>query len=80
MFSKVFVTIALVLGLTMHVQAHALIAPALGVSGTGVRKDVQQPTAAKPCGKVNIAQTLDTSTAVPLTGDTFTTSITNFNA
>ncbi|PSS36964.1 hypothetical protein EW026_g2070 [Hermanssonia centrifuga] len=81
MFSKVFCTLALVMGLTLQVQAHAIISPALGVTGTPVRNDVQRPSTASPCGSVNIAKTLDTTTPIVAAADgSFTTNITNFNA
>ncbi|KAH9984012.1 hypothetical protein BJV77DRAFT_1039740 [Russula vinacea] len=38
--------------------------PALGVSGTPSAQDVQNPTDAKPCGDINIAQNLETSTPI----------------
>jgi len=66
MFSKIWTSAALVLALALQVSAHAAIAPALGVSGTGtpVRNDAKRPSANSPCGAgVNIANTIDTSTA-----------------
>jgi len=63
------------------VLGHTAIAPALGVKGNPVRNDAQRPSTAKPCGNINIAQTLDTSTAVPAAADgSFTVTVTNFNA
>jgi len=65
MFSKIWTSAALVLALTLQVTAHAAVSPALGVSGTPVRNDVKRPSANSPCGAgVNIANTIDTSTAV----------------
>lgn len=63
MFSKVFSTV-LLLALLAQVNAHAAVAPALGVDGTPVRSDVQRPSTAKPCGNIDVASTLDTSTPV----------------
>jgi len=65
MFSKIWTSAALVLALALQVTAHAAVAPALGVSGTPVRNNVKRPSTASPCGAgVNIASTIDTSTAV----------------
>ncbi len=83
MFSKSFLATAvfLVAGLTSQVHAHVALAPALGVAGTPQRSDVQRPSKAKPCGTINIASTLDTSTAVTAAADgSFTVTATNFNA
>ncbi|KAI0793628.1 hypothetical protein C8Q74DRAFT_1181555, partial [Fomes fomentarius] len=71
---------ALCLSLSLQAHAHAAIAPMLGVQGTPVRKDVQRPSNARPCGKVNVAQNLDSSTAVTADANgQFQTTITNFN-
>jgi len=82
MFSKSFIAYAFLLGFTTSVNAHAAIDPALGVKGgNATRNDVQRPSTAKPCGNVNIAQTLDSSTTVAANADrTFSPSITDFNA
>jgi len=65
MFSKVWTSATLVLALCLQVNAHAAVSPALGVSGTPVRNDVKRPSTASPCGAgVNIASTIDSSTAV----------------
>ncbi len=80
MFSKVLFALAFVMGLTLHVQAHAVIAPPLGVTGTPVRNDVQRPSTASPCGNINIAQTLDKSTPVAVgASGAFSVAVTNFN-
>ena len=80
-FSKSFTaTAVLALSLALEASAHALVTPALGVQGAGARANVQRPSTASPCGNVNIAATLGTSTAVAATGDTFSATITNFNA
>ncbi|EIN08521.1 hypothetical protein PUNSTDRAFT_103395 [Punctularia strigosozonata HHB-11173 SS5] len=81
MFVKSLITLVSVLAVTSQVSAHAAIAPALGVSGTPVRNDVQRPSTNSPCGNVDIASTLDTSTPVQAAADgTFTATISNFNA
>ena len=81
-FSKNVVAVAaLLLSVSLQAHAHAAITPMLGVKGNAARGDVQRPSTAKPCGNINIAQTLDTTTALPLNADgTFTTTIKNFNA
>jgi hypothetical protein len=81
MFSKSIIAPIFLLALTSSVNAHALIAPALGVKGDGTRNDVQRPSDANRCGNVNIVQNLDTSTPVQAKADgTFLASITDFNA
>lgn len=71
----------MLLAISVQVNAHAAIAPALGVDGTPVRADVQRPSTASPCGTVNVASTLDTSTPVQAAADgTFTATATDFNA
>ncbi|KAI0657916.1 hypothetical protein C8Q70DRAFT_900342, partial [Cubamyces menziesii] len=71
---------ALCLGLSLQAHAHAAIAPALGVKGTPVRNDVQRPSKNSECGNVNIAQNIDTSTAVQAAANgTFAATIINFN-
>ncbi|KAF2108605.1 hypothetical protein BDV96DRAFT_692413 [Lophiotrema nucula] len=63
----------------VQVAAHAAINPALGVTGTAVRNDVQRPSANKPCGNADLAA-IDTSTAVTADASgSFTTTIQNFN-
>lgn len=65
MFSKVWTSAALLLALSLQVNAHAAVAPALGVSGTPVRNDVKRPNTANPCGAgVNVKSAIDSSTAV----------------
>ncbi|KAJ2972405.1 hypothetical protein NUW54_g12275 [Trametes sanguinea] len=80
-FSKSFIAAAaLCLSLSLQAHAHAAIAPALGVKGTPVRNDVQRPSKNSECGNVNIAQNIDTSTAVQAAANgTFAATITNFN-
>jgi len=80
MFSKVFTSTALLLALSLQVHGHAAIAPVLGVAGAPARSDVQRPSAAAPCGKTNVAATIDTSTPVVAAADgTFSATVTNFN-
>jgi hypothetical protein len=80
MFSKSFIAPIFLLALTSSVNAHAGITPALGVKGDFTRNDVQRPSSAQPCGNINIAQNLDTSTAVKADANgNFLPSITNFN-
>ena len=69
MFSKSFLAPIFLLALTSSANAHAVIldavvAPALGVNGNPALSDVQRPSQAKPCGNINIAQNLDSSTVV----------------
>ena len=80
MFSKSLIASLFFLALTSSVNAHAGVTPALGVKGALSRSDVQRPSTADPCGNVNIAQTLDSSTAVPADANgTFSPTIQNFN-
>jgi hypothetical protein len=80
MFSKTFIAPLFLLALTSSVNAHAAVAPALGVKGTPSRSDVQRPSTGKPCGNVDIAQNLDSSTAVPAGANgTFSATAINFN-
>jgi len=74
-------SLAIILLAVSSVSAHAAIAPPLGVTGTPARSDVQRPSAAKPCGTIDIASTLDTSTPIAASADgSFTATITDFNA
>lgn len=80
MFSHSFVASAVaLLAAVSQVQAHAFISPGLGVSGTGVRNDVQRPSTGSPCGNANLAA-IDTSTAAVATNGLFNAVATNFNA
>jgi len=80
MLSKSFTAPIFLLVLTSSVNAQAVVAPALGVKGTPVLGDVQRPSADHPCGNVNIAQTLDTSTPVAADANgTFLASIDSFD-
>ncbi|KAL0959631.1 hypothetical protein HGRIS_011333 [Hohenbuehelia grisea] len=81
MFSKSLVASVVALALSVQVSAHAAVSPALGVEGTPVRGNVQRPSAARPCGNINVAQTLDTSTPIAAGADgSFTVTGQNFNA
>jgi len=80
MFSKIWSSVVVV-AFALNVHAHAGVSPALGVSGTFARSDVQRPSAAKPCGTEDVATALATSTPVVAAADgTFTATATNFNA
>ncbi|KAJ7171009.1 hypothetical protein C8R46DRAFT_180661 [Mycena filopes] len=69
------------LALAAQSSAHAIPNPALGVKGTPKRGDVQRPSTGSPCGSVNIASTIDSSTATPVAADgTVTIQVQNFNA
>ena len=79
--SKLYFVAALVLGASIQAHAHAIISPALGVTGTPVRNDVQRPSKAAECGNVNIATDLNTVTPIVAKADgSFAATITNFNA
>jgi hypothetical protein len=79
MFSKTFFAAAVIFALGLQVNAHAGVAPALGVQGKLTRKDVQRPSTAKPCGKIALTN-IDTSTPVIAAADgTMTIDVTNFN-
>ncbi|KAI0334047.1 hypothetical protein GY45DRAFT_142898 [Cubamyces sp. BRFM 1775] len=81
MFAKTALAAAVFLGLSLQVSAHAGITPALGVTGTFIRANVQRPSAAAPCGTINIAANINNSTAIPVNPDgTFGATITDFNA
>lgn len=79
MFSMTFFAAAVIFALGLQVNAHAGVAPALGVQGKLTRKDVQRPSTAKPCGKIALTN-IDTSTPVIAAADgTMTINVTNFN-
>jgi len=72
---------SLFLALAAQTSAHAMPSIALGVSGAPTRSDVQRPSTAKPCGTIDPATTLDTSTAIPVAADgSVTMNVQNFNA
>jgi len=64
MLSKYLSSTLLLFALSIHVDAHAAIFPALGVLGTPVRGDVQVPSKPSPCGNINVAANINNSTAV----------------
>ncbi|KAG8758313.1 hypothetical protein FRC11_003893 [Ceratobasidium sp. 423] len=75
-FTKTLLVLA---ALSTSVLGHAGVAPALGVKGTTIaRNNVQRPSTAKPCGNAALSA-IDTSTAVPMSGNSFTVTATNFN-
>lgn len=81
MLFKLLSVSSLVFGLALQAQGHAIISPALGVSGTPTRNDVQRPSKNSPCGNVDIASALTTATPITVNADgTFTATVTNFNA
>jgi hypothetical protein len=81
MFSKSLIALIFFLASTSSINAHAVVAPALGVKGNPARSDVQRPSQAKPCGNINIAQNLDTSTAVKANAKgIFAANITGFDS
>jgi len=67
--------------LAAQVSAHAAINPVLGVKAAkAVRNDVQRPNNNTPCGKTDIAQNIDSSTAVTAdSSGSFGVSVENFN-
>ena len=79
MYAK-FSFVALAIACPPQVLGHALIEPAIGVTGAGARSDVQRPSTAAPCGSVNVASVLASSTPVQATNDAFTVTVQNFNA
>ena len=81
-FSKsLFTAVVVAASLAMNAHAHAIVTPALGVTGTAARSDVTRPSTASPCGAgVNVAADFNTATAVAANGETFSATITNFNA
>lgn len=79
--SKLYFVAALLLGASIQAQAHAIISPALGVTGTPARSDVQRPSKNAECGSANIATDLNTVTPIVAKADgSFAATITNFNA
>jgi hypothetical protein len=79
MFPKSFIAPTFLLALTSSVNAQAAVAPALGVNGTTAANDVQKPSASALCGTINIADSLDNSTAVAASADgEFFVNVTNF--
>ncbi|KAI0289379.1 hypothetical protein BC826DRAFT_1032368 [Russula brevipes] len=80
MFPKSFIAPIFVLALTYSANAHAAINPFAGLGGTATRQDVSRVSDGKPCGNINIAQAIDSSTTIPVNPDgSFSPTITNFN-
>jgi len=81
MLTKSFAASIFLLAFASSVHAHAGVHPALGVAGGGLqRSDVQRPSKQKPCGAVDIAKNLDSSTAIPANADgTVSAVVTDFN-
>ncbi|KAI5120100.1 hypothetical protein M0805_001256 [Coniferiporia weirii] len=83
MFSKSFSALALLafsLSLPYQAFGHAIITPAIGVTGTPARSDVTRPSTSAPCGSgVNVASVIAGSSAVQANGNAFTVTVTNFN-
>lgn len=79
-FKSFVASAALLLALAAQANAHAAPVPALGVAKPA-RSDVQRPSNNAPCGNVNIAQTLDSSTATAASAaGSVTIGVQNFNA
>lgn len=77
---RFFIAFTILLALTTQVHAHAGVSPALSVSGDLTRNDVQRPSSSSPCGNVNIAKSLDSSTTVKAEANgSFAATVTNFN-
>ncbi|KAJ7065489.1 hypothetical protein C8F01DRAFT_1125759 [Mycena amicta] len=81
-FSTILPSATVLLALALNANAHASPVPMLGIKGTPQRNDVQRPSTSSPCGNVNIANTIDTSSSVPAEADgtTVQLNITNYNA
>ncbi|OJT04055.1 hypothetical protein TRAPUB_5291 [Trametes pubescens] len=83
MFSKSLISsVVLCLGLVLQASAHAIITPALGITGRpAIRADVQRPAGpTAECGTISIPDNLDTSTpAVADAAGIVNLTITNFN-
>lgn len=65
---------------SVQVNAHAAIAPALGVAGTPARSDVQRPSTASPCGKADVAQAATAQAVAAGADGSVTMTVTDFNA
>ncbi|KAJ7456065.1 hypothetical protein FB451DRAFT_1048547 [Mycena latifolia] len=75
--AKMLSTVVLMaLSMTARVSAHAGVSPALGVTGTFTKADVQRVVAGSDCGSTNVAATIDSSTAVPADPTTGSFSVT----
>ena len=79
MFSRAAGLIVCGLAIASQVHAHAVVSPAMGVAGEPVRKDAQR-TGRNPCGRMDVAQNLDSSqTITPNADGSITMTINNFN-
>ncbi|OBZ73251.1 hypothetical protein A0H81_07016 [Grifola frondosa] len=80
MFSKDLIACAVVFfSLSLQTSAQAVITPALGVSGTPVSSDAQQPSSSAECGQINIADNINSATPITAAADgTFSATIVNF--
>jgi len=81
MFGARLFTTTLICALALKANAHAIINPALGVSGTPARSDVQRPSAQDGCGNINVANTIGSATPVQAAANgQFTVTVQDFNA
>ena len=68
------------ISLSLQALGHAIITPAIGVTGTPVRADVTRVSSAAPCGNgVNVAAAIPGSDAAQAVANAFNVTITNFN-
>ncbi|EJC99806.1 uncharacterized protein FOMMEDRAFT_136416 [Fomitiporia mediterranea MF3/22] len=83
MFTKSLSTLsilAIALSVSQQVLGHAVITPAIGISGVPVRADAKRTSDAAPCGTgVDVTSAIPGSDAVSANGDAFTVTVTNFN-
>ncbi|KAK7031860.1 hypothetical protein R3P38DRAFT_3508058 [Favolaschia claudopus] len=68
----------------LHVSAHAMPNPALGITGRALQcNDTLRPSDNKPCGNVDIASNIDKAMAIPVTvgkdGTSVSFNMTSFN-
>ncbi|TFY73194.1 hypothetical protein EWM64_g10818 [Hericium alpestre] len=80
LFNKSLFASVLVVALSSQAYAHAVISPAIQVTGTPVRKNAVKPSTNAPCGKnVDIAASASTAQTVAANGDSFSVTVQNFN-
>ncbi|KAK7053015.1 hypothetical protein VNI00_004336 [Paramarasmius palmivorus] len=81
MLSRLVVALTLTLALISQVHGHAVVSPALGIDGEPVRRDAQRPSRGDSrCGRVDVAENIDTSgTVTPAADGTMTLKVQNFN-
>jgi hypothetical protein len=78
MFTKTILLSAVFALLSSTANGHAMVTPAMGVSGKASRSNVQRPSTAKPCGNANIA--IDSAQTVAANAQgVFTVTAQNFN-